>query len=68
MEQKVLVTAINKLTGLRENISNPLPKSVAIEKKQKLMAIPARDRPYKHIKIRPYPYEEEWLRFPDGGG
>ena len=68
MAQKYVVTGINKLTGQRERISNPLSDSTAIEKKRQLLASPARGRPYKYIKIRPFPYEEEWIRFPDGGG
>ena len=68
MAQKYVVTGINKLTGQRERISNPLSDSTAIEKKRQLLASPARGRPYKYIKIRPFPYEEDWIRFPDGGG
>lgn len=68
MAQKYVVTGINKLTGQKERISNPLSESTAIEKKRQLLASPARGRPYKYIKIRPFPYEEEWIRFPDGGG
>lgn len=68
MAQKYVVTGINKLTGQRERISNPLSDSTAIEKKRQLLASPARGRPYKYIRIRPYPFEEEWIRFPDGGG
>ena len=68
MAQKYVVTGINKLTGQREIISNPLPESTATGKKRQLLDTPARGRPYKYIKIRPFPYEEEWIRFPDGGG
>ena len=65
---KYVVTGINKLTGQRERISNPISASTAIEKKRQLMASPARGRPFKYIKIRPFPFEEEWIIFPDGGG
>jgi len=68
MAQKYVITGINKLTGQRERISNPLSESTAIEKKRLLLASPARGRPYKYIKIHPFPYEEEWICFPDGGG
>lgn len=68
MAQKYVITGINKLTGQRERISNPLSESTAIEKKRHLLASPARGRPYKYIKILPFPYEEEWICFPDGGG
>lgn len=67
MAQKYVITGINKLTGQRERISNPLSESTAIEKKRQLLASPARGRPYKYIKILPFPYEEEWICFPDGG-
>ena len=65
---KYVVTGINKLTGLGERISNPLSASTAIKKKLQLLASPARGRPFKYIKIRPFPFEEEWIIFPDGGG
>ena len=65
---KYVVTGINKLTGLRERISNPLSPSTAINKKKEMLNSPARGRPFKYIRIKPFPYEEEWLKFPDGGG
>ena len=65
---KYVVTGINKLTGMRERISNPLSPSTAINKKKEMLDSPARGRPYKYIKIKPFPYEEEWLKFPNGGG
>lgn len=68
MPKKYVVTGINKLTGQRERISKPLSCSTAIEKKRQLLATPARGRPYKYVKIRPFPYEEEWIMFPDWGG
>ena len=68
MAQKFIVTGINKLTGQRERISNPLSESTAIEKKRLLLASPARGRPFKYIRIKPFPFEEEWLRFENGGG
>lgn len=68
MAQKFVVTGINRLTGLRDRISNPLPEDIAIRKKKEMMDSPARGRPYKYIRIRPYPFEEEWIKFPDGGG
>ena len=68
MAQKYVVTGINKLTGRRERISNPLSESTAIEKKRLLLASPARGRPFKYIRIKPFPFEEEWLRFENGGG
>ena len=67
MAQKFIVTGINKLTGQRERISNPLSESTAIEKKRLLLASPARSRPFKYIRIKPFPFEEEWLRFENGG-
>ena len=68
MEMKYVVTGINKLTGLRERISNPLSASTAIKKKRQLLDSPARGRPFKYIRIKPFPFEEEWLQFPDGVG
>ena len=68
MEIKYVVTGINKLTGLRERISNPLSPSTAIKKKKDMLNSPARGRPFKYIRIKPFPFEEEWLRFPDWGG
>lgn len=68
MAHKYVVTGINKLTGLRERISNPISVDTAIRKKKQLLASPARGRPFKYIKIRHFPFEEEWIRFPDGGG
>lgn len=65
---KYVITGINKLTGRRERISNPLSESTAIEKKRLLLASPARGRPFKYIRIKPFPFEEEWLRFENGGG
>ena len=65
---KYVITGINKLTGQREKISNPLSESTAIEKKRLLLASPARGRPLKYIRIKPFPFEEEWLRFENGGG
>lgn len=65
---KYIVTGINRLTGQRERISNPLSASTAIRKKRELLGSPARGRPYKYIVIKPFPFEEEWLKFPDGGG
>lgn len=65
---KYVITGINKLTGRRERISNPLSGSTAIEKKRLLLASPARGRPFKYIRIKPFPFEEEWLRFENGGG
>lgn len=64
---KYVVTGINKLSGQRGRISNPLSPSTAIRKKKALLDTPARGRPYKYIKIKPFPFEEEWLRFMDGG-
>lgn len=34
MAQKFVVTGINRLTGLRDRISNPLPEDIAIRKKK----------------------------------
>ncbi len=68
MAQMFVVTGINKLTGLRDRISIPLPEDIALKKKQEMLDSPARGRPYKYIKILPFPYEEEWICFPDGGG
>jgi len=65
---KYVITGVNKLTGRRERISNPLSESTAIEKKRLLLASPARGRPFKYIRIKPFPFEEEWLRFENGGG
>ena len=65
---KYVITGINKLTGQRERISNPLSESTAIGKKRLLLASPARGRPFKYIRIKPFPFEEEWLRFENGGG
>ena len=63
MAKKYVVTGINKLTGQRESISNPLSESIAIKKKGELLASPTRGRPYKYIRIHPFPFEEEWLKF-----
>ena len=68
MAQKYVVTGINKLTGQRERISNPLSASTAIRKKKELLKSKACGRPYKYIRILPFPYEEEWLQFQYGWG
>ena len=68
MAQKYIVTGINRLSGQRERISNPLSADTAIRKKRALLESPARDRPFKYIRIKPFPFEEEWLRFENGGG
>ena len=67
-EPRFVVTGINRLTGQRERISSPLPEGTALMKKRQLLDTPARGRPYTYIKIRPFPFEEERLRFLDGGG
>ena len=65
---KYIVTGINRLSGQRERISNPLSADTAIRKKRALLESPARGRPFKYIRIKPFPFEEEWLRFENGGG
>ena len=66
--RKYVVTAVSRLSGERERISGPVSEDLAIRLKLDLKRKRACYRPYIRIRVMPFPYKEEWLPFPRGGG
>ena len=66
-EPKYVITAINRLTGEREEISRPHSEWKTRELLLKIQRTPGRaqyrQRAYKNPKMEPWPRREEFLPF-----
>lgn len=60
---KYVVTAISRLTGEREAISNPKELETAVRLCMRLKAVKPCKRVWLRPSVKPYPWQEGTLRF-----